>query len=319
MIIDFTCVCGGGSKNTGRSKCRDIIQVGKRFLLVELLDNANVENKFANEAAVTKAAMQALFDEADASKRIYPTPLFDNPANERADSVFKEYDSGIKAFGRKGIRSMVGVFIAEPPKYGEAIDAWRCKDWGVYEIDLDGNLIYRDLGDGQVRPIPTVSTSIDSKYIRGNNDGPSELMFQFDFDPSFKDAELNVIGRSQLDFDPLSLIDVYGLLDVKTNLFGVLGDIYSAPSLVEVTMRVVDVYGNPVLGLVVADFTSVWNVSTGMAHTAPTVAVESTQVAGQYVLTIPAMTTTEKYRVGITKSRYDMTNFDDDAVFFTAP
>lgn len=296
------CVCGSSPANTGQGKCKDIIKVGRRLIFVKLLADDGTENVLANDAAVTKSALQAKFDETDASKRFYPMPIMENVNSERAESVFEEFESGIRSLVRRSPRTFSGIVSKAPAYFDSIAEGWGCIPFGVYIIDDEGTFIGRRVKDtAAIKPIPVVETSLVSTYNWGTNANGSSVLMNFDFAKSFKDEELYAIADTSLDFDGLSTVDVYGLLDVaKTNKGA---DIYSSITATTFDVDLVDYYGSPIRGVVVGDV-KVWNATTSTELT-PTGCVESATVKGRYTITIAAQTAGDDLNVRLTKSGYD--------------
>jgi hypothetical protein len=103
-----------------------------------------------------------LINETDSSKRWFPIGAFENVELPKADSQFEEANSGKMAFLRQGKRSFSGELWSEdstPTLLGK-LQLNRCVDFGVYIVDVNGNLI-GSKADGYLYPIPVDNPSFD--------------------------------------------------------------------------------------------------------------------------------------------------------------
>jgi hypothetical protein len=188
-------------------------------------------------------------NESDASKRWFPLPAFENVELPKAESQFEEAPSGRMAFLRQGKRSFTGELWQEDstPTFLGKLDKSRCVDFGVYVVDVNGNLIGSKEGD-YLYPIPVDNASWNPTFMFATDSTVQKIMLTFDFDRLFNDSTMYMITVDEAgqDFTALS-----GLIDVNLN--------NAAATTTEVTFDAQLDYGtayNPILftGALAADF-----------------------------------------------------------------
>ena len=286
------CNCNMGLSNTGRPNCVPIQSVTSKMIMVPLKDSTGADNYIDLSSALP--TWSTLINEADASKRWFPLPVFENVELPKADSTFDEANSGRMVFIRQGKRSFSGELWAEdssPTLLGK-LQNNRCVDFGVYLIDVNGNLVGSKVGEG-LYPIPVDNPSFDPKLMFATDTTVQKIMVAFDFDRLFDESTMYMITPTEagVNFNTLEgLIDVNVTNAVKTTT--------------TLTFDAVLDYGtalNPIkfIGAVSADF-DLLNETTGLAVTVT--AVENTD--GNYTLTFTAPTTGNAMELTIAKTGF---------------
>jgi hypothetical protein len=281
-----------GLSNTGRPNCVPIQSVTSKMIMVPLKDSTGADNYIDLTTALP--TWSTLINEADASKRWFPLPVFENVDLPKADSTFDEANSGRMVFIRQGKRSFAGELWAEdssPTLLGK-LQNNRCVDFGVYLIDVNGNLVGSKVGEG-LYPIPVDNPSFDPKLMFATDTTVQKIMVSFDFDRLFDESTMYMITPTEagVNFNTLEgLIDVNVTNAVKTST--------------TLTFDSVLDYGtalNPIkfIGAVSADF-DLQNLTTGLAVTVT--AVENTD--GNYTLTYTAPTTGNSMELSIAKTGF---------------
>ncbi len=158
------CNCEAGLSNTGRPNCVPIQSVTSSLIMVPLYDNDGALNGIDLSSALP--TWSSLINQADSSKRWYPLPAFENVELPKADSQFEEANSGRKVFLRQGKRSFLGQLWEEDssPQLLAKLQNNRCVDFGVYIVDINGNLVGSKVGNF-LYPIPVDNPSFDPKYM----------------------------------------------------------------------------------------------------------------------------------------------------------
>jgi hypothetical protein len=281
-----------GLSNTGRPNCVPIQSVTSKMIMVPLKDSTGADNYIDLTTALP--TWSTLINEADASKRWFPLPVFENVELPKADSTFDEANSGRMVFIRQGKRSFSGELWADdssPTLLGK-LQNNRCVDFGVYLIDVNGNLVGSKVGEG-LYPIPVDNPSFDPKLMFATDTTVQKIMVAFDFDRLFDESTMYMITPTEagVNFNTLEgLIDVNVTNAVKTTT--------------TLTFDAVLDYGtalNPIkfIGAVSADF-DLQNLTTGLAVTVT--AVENTD--GNYTLTYTAPTTGNSMELTIAKTGF---------------
>lgn len=251
------CDCNAGLSNTGRPGCVSVFSIVSSLIVVPLVDQDG--NKNGLDLSLPVPVWNNLINEADSSKRWFPLPAFENVELPKADSLFEEANSGRMAFLRQGKRSFSGELWAEDstPTFLGKLTKSRCVDFGVYIVDVNGNLIGSEV-DGYLYPIPVDNPSWDPRFNFATDSTVQKIMLGFDFDRLFDDSTMYMVTPDEAGIDFTTL---RGLIDVLfTNVTPVANT--------NVTFDAKFCYGTAYnktafIGAVAADFT-VTNVTTGL-------------------------------------------------------
>ena len=287
------CNCNVGLSNTGRPGCVPIQSVTSKFIMVPLKDNSGNLNGIDLTAPLPTWAN--LVNATDASQRWFPLPGFENVELPKAESQFEEANSGRMAFLREGKRSFSGELWGEdstPTLLGK-LKAGRCVEFGVYIIDVTGNLIGSKVGN-YLYPVPVDEQSWNPTFMFATDSTVQKIMLTFDFDRLFDDSTMYMITSTEagIDFNTLA-----GLIDV--NLV-----VDSQVTTVSVTVDASFDYGtalNPILfqGAVLADFDLYDNTNA-----APfTITGVSESPAGTYTI-LAAFVSGDSYTLSVNKAGF---------------
>ena len=214
------CDCNVGLTDTGRPGCVPLFSVTNNLIQVPLRDKDGNLNRIDLNAPIP-TDWSVYVNEADPTKRWFPIPTFENVELPKADSQFEEANSGRMAFLRQGKRSFAGELWADdstPTTLGN-LRGSRCVDFGVYIVDVNGNLI-GSVVDGFLYPIPVDNASWDPKFNFATDSTVQKIMLGFDFDRNFDEATMYMITADEagIGFDSLK-----GLIDVTLTFVGVPG------------------------------------------------------------------------------------------------
>ena len=287
------CNCDMGLSNTGLPSCLPIQSVTSSLIMVPLKSDTGVLNGIDLSASVP--VWTDLTNEADDSKRWFPLPSFENVELPKADSLFEEANSGIKAFLRQGVRSFSGELWADDssPTLLSKLQNNRCVDFGIFMVDVAGNLI-GSKKDGFLYPIPVDNPSFDPKLMFATDSTCSKIMIGFDWERTFDEGTLYMITPEE---SGINMNDLTGLMDVNFN------DLTQVAN-TSITFDAELDYGtayNPIMvkGLVTAD----WKVEDASGVNLPIVSVENTPLEGNYTLT-GSFVTGVTYIVAINKAGF---------------
>jgi hypothetical protein len=268
------------------------------MIVVPILDNDG--NKNGIDLSLPIPIWNDLINEVDGSKRWFPLPPFENVELPKADSLFEEANSGRMAFLRQGKRSFSGELWAEDstPTFLGKLQKSRCVDFGVYIVDVNGNLIGSEV-DGFLYPIGVDNPSWDPRFMFATDSTVQKIMLGFDFDRLFDDSTMYMVAPDEagIDFNSLKgLIDVIfsnvvpnGVLDVAFDAEFCYGTAYNKQSFV---------------GASASDF-SVTNVTLGSPIN---IASLTEGPDGSYVLTydvLDAPSSTDLVKVEVNKDGFD--------------
>jgi hypothetical protein len=212
------CNCEAGLSNTGRPNCVPIQSVTSKLILVPLKATDGTLNGIDLSAPIP--VWNDLVNEVDASKRWFPLPNFENVELAKADSQFEEANSGRMVFLRQGKRSFAGELWQEDssPTLLSKLQNNRCVDFGVYIVDVNGNLV-GSKSNGFLYPIPVDNPSFDPKYMFATDSTTSKIMVAFDFDRLFDEGTMYMVTPQEagINFNDLEgLVDVNLVIDVQT-------------------------------------------------------------------------------------------------------
>ena len=292
--MSLGCKCESGLSNTGTPNCVTIQSVTSKLILVPLKANDGTKNSLDLTATFTESTFTALANQVDSSKRWFPLPQFENVELAKADSTFEEAPSGRKVFIKQGKRSFAGQLWNETPQLLGKIQDNRCVDFGVYVVDVNGNLVGSKVGD-KLYPIPVDNESFEAKLMFATDSATQKIMVGFDFYRLFDESTLWLLTPSDTT-DLFDFNNLEGLLDVALTKT-------SASTTNLVVTATLD-YGTAkskikVLGLVQADFT-LKNTATGATITLLTaVATENS-----YALTFASQTASLPVTLTVAKTGY---------------
>jgi len=289
------CNCNAGLGNTGRPGCVPIQSVTSKLIMVPL--NANDGTLNGIDLSAPLPTWNSLINEPDASKRWFPLPAFENVELPKAESQFEEANSGRMAFLREGKRSFSGELWGEdstPTLLGK-MKAGRCVGFGVYVVDVTGNLIGSKV-NGYLYPIPVDNQSWNPTFMFATDSTVQKIMLTFDFDRLFDDSTMYMITATEagVDFNTLA-----GLIDV--NLTEVLP---ATPG--QVVLNASFDYGtalNPILLQGVTGLTDwdIYDVTNQVSFGNPSAVSESP--AGTYTL-LASFVTGDDYTVSVVKDGF---------------
>ena len=292
------CDCNVGLSDTGRPNCVPLFSVTNNLIQVPLFDNDGNRNGIDLNAPLPDWNVD-LINAADSSQRWFPIPTFENVELPKADSQFEEANSGRMAFLRQGKRSFSGELWADDstPTFLGKLEKGRCVDFGVYIVDVNGNLI-GSKENGYLYPIPVDNASWDPRFNFATDSTVQKIMLGFDVDRNFDESTMYMITTDEAGIDFSSL---RGLTDVNITFVGI-------PSATLASITAAFDYGtalNPIV-YVGADLVSDWtlfNVTTGLPVVIDTVTPDGN---GGYQLAYSAgVTATDIIKVTVNKLGFD--------------
>ncbi len=294
--MSLGCNCDMGLSNSGVPACVPIQSVTSTLIMVPLKSNAGVDN--AIDLSVAVPTWSSLVNQSDASQRWFPLPQFENVELPKADSQFEEANSGRKAFLRQGVRSFSGELWADDssPTLLSKLQNNRCVEFGVYIVDVNGNLVGSKVGD-KLYPIAVDNPSFDPKYMFATDSTISKIMVGFDFYRLFDEGTMYMITPEEAG---INFNDLEGLIDVN---FADLTQVANT----SVTFNAEFDYGtayNPIKlkGLVASDF-ELYNNTNSTSETIGS-ATENLPLEGNYTIAF-AFVSAESYTLSISKDGYD--------------
>jgi hypothetical protein len=207
--------CNTDFKNVANHDCANELSAIRRTIILPLYDKDGNVNEFANVAAFTKVALQAKLNAANIADRFFPTSMLNNVEAPAAEPKVEADDMEIDHFIRHGVESFKAKMWEVNHKY---LARWanfnHKKNLGYFGIDTKGNIEYMtdSATELKVRPIPLESLYFDLE----NPQSESVFKGTISFKRNLQENKYlrRVINVDDLDFNPLSTADVYGLYDV---------------------------------------------------------------------------------------------------------
>ena len=265
------CNCESGIINSGLPTCTDGFGRIKKLIFVYQYANDGTKNTVDCSLLSSGTFVNDKINEADKSKRWFPTDFIYSVVEERADPITETIDN-INRNVTQGTRTFNGVFAdkgSNSPTYLKFLDSLECPKVMYFGVDEYGNLVGVDLGGGILDGFPVQSQSLYTKYIPKTATTVAKNQLTFALDDLLRDSTISYIPAA--DFTA-NLLNVNGLLDVTLAE----GNISGSFDFVGVVASLV--YGNAcnklkfTAGDNVADWT-VFNVTTSSAVTITTVTV----------------------------------------------
>lgn len=293
--MSIGCNCTSGLSNTGRPNCVSLQSVTSKLIMVPLVANDGTPNFI--DLSSPLPTWSDLINEADASKRWFPLPNFENVELPKADSQFEEANSGRMVFLRQGKRSFAGELWAEdstPTLLGK-LQNNRCVDFGVYIVDVNGNLVGSKVNGG-LYPIAVDNPSFNPTFTFATDSTTQKIMLGFDFDRLFDESTMYMITPTEAG---VNFNDLNGLVDVNL--------IITSSSSSDLTFDAVLDYGtalNPIRfsGATSADF-QLFNNDTGATVTI-TVS-ENLPLEGNYTAAFTPQTAGDSLTLSVEKDGFD--------------
>jgi hypothetical protein len=210
------CNCDMGLGNTGRPNCVPIQSVTSKLILVPLYDVFGNKNRIVLNDGFLDYNLEFI-NASEPSQRWFPLPEFENVEMPKADAQFEESNSGRMVFLRQGKRSFTGELWADDssPQLLGKLQMNRCVDFGVFIVDVNGNLIGSQ-AEGDIPdflyPIPVDNPSWNPTLQFATDSTTQKIVVAFDFDRNFDESTLYMLTSAEAGQDILALS---GLVDVN--------------------------------------------------------------------------------------------------------
>ena len=249
--------------------CKFPLEVARRLYLMPLLKSDGSANEFATVADVTKANIITAIEAGE----MFPLPLIDSVEDVQGDPTLYEYGSGSKEFIKDGVRDFKGVI---PSLYSNTNLLKRLgqitgQEFGLVYIDKKGNLVYKSDDGVKVQPITVEGASWYARLMKPTYSEPLMIEIAFNFSQDEDDGDLSLIQKDDLDFNGLSMTEIYGLAPLYIE--------YQSTTTGDIQIKLTTAYGVPVQGFVLADFSVVTSGGEELDGI-----IEDPIVLGRYVL-----------------------------------
>lgn len=289
------CNCSSGLSNTGLPNCDSVQSVTKKLIYVPIFDNSGVRNSIKTTDIIDTAFLTAKLNESDESKRWYPTPNIENVEDTKTDSIFESLNSGSNLFIQEGARTFMGMHIKESTVFLGKLKSGRCVKFGVYLIDIDGNLTGSVSSDGtELYPVMVDNETYNPVFVKATDTTVPKISVSFEFARTEKDENLRTISNGEISAD---ILGANGLLDGNVSA--------TNPTTTGATLTFTTDYGSfgnkiKIRGIELADV-SAQNLTTALPVTLTSV-TESTD--GVYDVVYPAQTASDVLEFTFTKNGF---------------
>jgi hypothetical protein len=301
------CSCDVSLQNTGSPSCAPIMGVAANFILVPLIANDGTFNYIDPTATLNDAYFTALINEADDSKRWYPTGKLKNVTTDRADPILETFEDGSSVFIRDGIRNFTAMIIKGSFELAKQFNANRCSTFGIFIVDLDGNILgTTKTGSDYLYPIACDAATFYAKPVFTTDTTIQKIMLMGQWDVLQKDDDLRMISASSIS--AANIVNLKGLMNVYATIVST-----SATTMVlDLYAKVGNIVTNyPIEGLVTANFVSSDTGTTSSMYNITdnsdlsVTAAESTTIDGRYTLTYTGAVASEVLQPLIKKNGLD--------------
>jgi hypothetical protein len=300
------CNCSVVLGNTGLPNCVPIQDVAKRLILVPTFASDGTINEYATTTTFNQVFFDARINDADPSKRWYPTPDIENIEDVRADAIFETLNNGKNIFIQQGARTFTGIIVKGSAEFLGQLEKNGCTKFSAFVVDKNGNLIGNGVTKtGYIRPIKIDNNTWYPRLQKKTDTESQKVQLNFEWDIIEKDSNIRMISAVDISID---LFDLKGLVDV-------LSDGISSITTTGFTAKLKTLYGTlkaPVVvkGLVLADF-DLYNKTTSSAIVITSV---TETPDGTYAFVFPAQSSADVLELSIDKDGFDSTLLEATAI-----
>jgi len=302
------CTCGAGILNLGAPVCQELLGVARKLVFVSIYADDGTQNRITLASTFGSAEYVALVNNADRSKRWYPSQVLDNVDMPMADPNYETMESDEKYFVSNGLRTLKASIMKQSAVMLGKLNSIRCNsDVGIYIINTENGIEGEVSSDGlYLEPIKINTGAFYAMLERAKDKTLQKIILNLEFSRLVNEANLANLTVTELGFSALA---IDSLLDVNA--------VVSGESTTGFTVALKLDYGTaktkiPVTGLLVTDFKS---YSTAVAEkvrnvtTAADVAITSvTEVSdGVYTFVFSAQTAADVIKVDLIKTGYEHT------------
>lgn len=238
--------------NTGIPAGAKIFKKPVKAFLVQTFADDGVRNDldFTSTTSLTKAALDALVQNADPSKRWYPLPKLYDAVLAKGDPVLDTAGDGTNFFIQEGVRTSVFILKQQDATLIQSFDTLECAgnaDWSIFFVDTCDQVLVEQVDAKKGRPLQIASSTFNVFYQFMTDTTSNNITVNFDFDKFLKDGRLKVV---EVDSDA-NILKIEGLKTVRVA--------YGVPTTTAVTATMTFDYGSlgndiPYTGAVTADF-----------------------------------------------------------------
>jgi len=296
------CSCTTGVKNFGQPNCVGILERPEKLAFVQTFADDGTANKIASTDTINDTFVSGLINQADNSKKWYPSPVINQVNDTRGENNTFEID-GFEINVSEGVRTMAFTVIdGAHPKIADAFNSMGCRDMSFYVWSVTGQIGGNDRVAGELRPFRIKKKTMQAIYQAPNkeNEAPAMVMVKFAISDLEDDSNIAFInpgtGANDVQVDITSYV---GLIDV---VMGAATGITTTGFTVPIDLIYGSVFDKqPFKGGVLGDF-SLAEISPTPGAIVITSVTESSD--GVYDFVIPLQTSGDVLRLTFSKTAY---------------
>lgn len=293
------CSCTQNPLNTGAPSGAKTVAVAAYIYAVRLKNDSGTANSIASTDTIDQAYLQANISNPNPSQRWYPIGNFLNVTDDRAEPNTESFSDGTSAITTQGTRSFSGWLINASAAYLGKINSFACSKFGIYIVDVCGNLAGSISADGtKLYPVAVNNSTWNALLVKKSDGAAGKVQLNFEYSQLESDKNLRQILRSEMAAD-VDFRELTGLIDIAPAIAS------STTTEMAVALTVnFDGFLNPekVSGFSDSDFT-LYNNTTASAVTV----VSATEApVGTYTLTYAAQTAGDVLRLSGIAQGYEI-------------
>lgn len=277
------CLCNGQLANTGKSLNDKLFGVTVMNIAVPLIGSDGTPNTIDPTGDIAQQLLDG-FTAQDPADRFYPVTGLSDVEFPDEGTQFETDSNGQNRKTRESIKSMGYAVKNVSYTYMEQLRD-RCVDFGIYRVDVCGNVLGSLRSSTDLRPLIVNKDSLSVIPTDATDSTVQKAMVNF----QFATYESNNFGKWAVLTDS-GANEAVGMLDAVVNV--------TIDSSTEATLDIAEIYGsaqlsNPITGLLLADVT-LTNYTTDTSGIALTSLTPSATVPGRYTAVFTAQTTADK-------------------------
>lgn len=215
--------------NTGIPAGAKIFKKPVKAFLVQTFDDSGLRNDldFSSTTSLTKAALDALVQNSDPSKRWYPLPKLYDAVLAKGDPVLDTAGDGTNFFIQEGVRTSVFMLKQQDATLIQSFDTLECAgnaDWSIFFVDTCDQVLVEQVEAKKGRPLQIATSTFNAFYQFMTDTTSNNITVNFDFDKFLKDGRLKVV---EVDSDA-NILKTEGLKTVRVDYSTVLVTVTAA-------------------------------------------------------------------------------------------
>lgn len=203
------CACNVSFGNTGKANCEPIQDVAVKYFFTRKYADDGSRNNIPVVTEIDEAYLIARLNDADPSKRWYPSRPLINVVDERGDPTTESID-GVDYIVEEGTRTVEAFSVRTDSVYLGKISTGKCGDFAIYAIDKSNRLIGEISSDETIiYPLAIEGGTFDTRLIKPTQTTIQKTRIAFAYSKLLSDESLRMMEATA------DLKNAIGLLDVR--------------------------------------------------------------------------------------------------------